>query len=73
MGEAPWFHVVLSTGFGAGFVPVAPGTAGALVALALWWLGYNTLSVDVLFWVTLITTITVTIVGAWTSNVMEKY
>lgn len=73
LGEAPWFHVVLSTGLGAGFVPVAPGTAGALVALALWWLGYNTLSVDVLFWVTLITTITVTIVGAWTSNVMEKY
>ena len=28
---------------------------------------------DVLFWVTLITTIAVTVVGAWTSNIMEKY
>ena len=73
LGDAPWFHVILSTGFGAGFVPIAPGTAGALVALALWWTGYKFLPVDVLFWVTLITTITVTVVGAWTSNIMEKY
>ena len=73
LGDAPWFHVILSTGFGAGFVPIAPGTAGALVALALWWAGYKFLPVDVLFWVTLITTIAVTVVGAWTSNIMEKY
>lgn len=73
LGEAPWFYVILSTGLGSGFVPIAPGTAGALVALALWWVGYNLLSVDVLFWVTLITTITITIVGAWTSSVMERY
>lgn len=73
LGDAPWFHVILSTGFGAGFVPIAPGTAGALVALSLWWIGYKFLPVDVLFWVTLITTITVTVVGAWTSNIMEKY
>ena len=73
LGDAPCFHVILSTGFGAGFVPIAPGTAGALVALALWWTGYKFLPVDVLFWVTLITTIIVTVVGAWTSNIMEKY
>lgn len=73
LGDAPWFHVILSTGFGAGFVPIAPGTAGALVALGLWWAGYKFLPVDVLFWITLITTIIVTIVGAWTSNIMEKY
>ena len=73
LGDAPSFHVILSTGFGAGFVPIAPGTAGALVALALWCTGYKFLPVDVLFWVTLITTITITVVGAWTSNIMEKY
>ena len=73
LGDAPWFHVILSTGFGAGFVPIAPGTAGALVALALWWAWYKFLPVDGLFWVTLITTIAVTVVGAWTSNIMEKY
>lgn len=63
LGDAPWFHVILSTGLGAGFVPIAPGTGGALVALALWWTGYKFLPVDVLFWVTLITTITVNVLG----------
>lgn len=53
--------------------PDCPRTAGALVALALWWAGYKFLPVDVLFWVTLITTIAVTVVGAWSSNIMEKY
>ena len=73
LGEAPWFHVILSTGFGAGFCPFAPGTVGALVALAIWWIGYCFLSADILFWATLFVTITVTIIGAWTSNIMEKY
>ena len=27
----------VATGFGAGFVPVAPGTAGTLIALPLWY------------------------------------
>lgn len=73
LGKAPWFHVILSTGFGAGFFPVAPGTAGAFVALVLWWIGYRFLPENALFWVTLCTTIFITIIGAWTSQVMEKY
>jgi phosphatidylglycerophosphatase A len=28
---------VIATGFGAGFSPIAPGTAGSLVGLALYW------------------------------------
>lgn len=40
LGQAPWFHVILSTGFGLGFVPVAPGTAGAIIALIIWYLCY---------------------------------
>ena len=73
LGEAPWLHVVLSTGFGSGFVPVAPGTAGALVALGIWWMLYRTLDVAVLFWVTLALIVVTTAVGVWTSNVMERY
>lgn len=73
LGKAPWLHVIISTGFGIGFTPVAPGTAAALLALGLWWSGYSFLPVQVLFWVTLITTIAVTLIGVWTSNVMERY
>jgi len=69
----PLFHLLLSTGFGAGYVPIAPGTAGALVALGIWWIGYEILSVQTLFWVTLLVTIAVTLLGVWTSNVMERY
>jgi phosphatidylglycerophosphatase A len=29
--------VLLATGFGSGFAPVAPGTAGSLLALPIWW------------------------------------
>ena len=36
LGEAPWLHVIISTGLGAGFVPKAPGTAGAFLALLIW-------------------------------------
>lgn len=73
LGEAPLFHILLSTGMGTGFFPIAPGTAGALVALGVWYLLYLYLSISIL---TIITTalIVVTIaVGVWTSNVMERY
>jgi len=36
LGEAPWLHVIISTGLGTGFVPKAPGTAGAFLALLIW-------------------------------------
>ena len=36
LGEAPWFHVALSTGFGVGFWPWGPGTLGGFVALLTW-------------------------------------
>lgn len=73
LGKTPWFHVIIFTRLGMGFVPVAPGTAGASVALALWYIGYLLLDTTTLFWITLVTIIIVTLVGVWTSNVMEKY
>jgi phosphatidylglycerophosphatase A len=30
--------VLIATGFGSGFAPVAPGTVGSLLALPIWWL-----------------------------------
>ena len=34
--NVPLLHLVISTGLGTGFVPVAPGTAGAFLALLIW-------------------------------------
>lgn len=73
LGEAPWFHVILSTGFGTGFCPGAPGTVGALFALVVWYLLYLWLAPVTLFWTTVALIVVTTVVGAWTSNVMEQY
>jgi phosphatidylglycerophosphatase A len=36
-GPAPKLALLWATFFGAGYVPVAPGTAGTLAAVPLWW------------------------------------
>ena len=73
LGEAPWFHVILSTGLGIGFVPGAPGTAGAFLAMAIWYVLYLFIDVTALFFVTLALIALTMVVGAWTSRVMERY
>lgn len=38
MKRTTLFHIFIASGFGSGFCPVCPGTAGALLATALWFL-----------------------------------
>ncbi len=73
LGEAPWLHVVLSTGFGAGFFPWGPGTAGAFVGLLIWSALYLLLSPVWLMWATIALVIGSLALGVWTDNVMERY
>lgn len=73
LGEAPWFHVILSTGLGTGFVPGAPGTAGAFLALIIWYVLYLLLSPVALLWTTVGLVVGCFFIGAWTSGVMERY
>ncbi len=73
LGGAPWLHVILSTGFGAGFVPVAPGTAGALVALIIWLALYFFLSPVLLLIATILLVVGSLLLGVWTDGVMERY
>lgn len=69
----PLLHLILSTGLGTGFVPVAPGTAGALLALLIWIALYFLLSPLMLFVATLLLVFSSLFVGVWTDNVMERY
>lgn len=73
LGIAPRFHEIISTGLYTGLIPFAPGTAAAFVALVIWYILYLILSPTLLFWTTIGLIIVVTIIGVWTSNVMEKY
>ena len=74
MPKAPLFHNFIATGFGSGYSPIAPGTAGALLAMLIWW-GYSLLfshciSIPVF---TFIVIVVFTFAGVWSSSVVEKY
>lgn len=73
LGKAPWFHVILSTGFGMGFVPVAPGTAGAFLALMMWIGLYFILSPVSLIVVNGLLVIVSLLIGVWTDGIIERY
>lgn len=36
MRKASFFDILIGSGFGTGFSPFAPGTAGALLATVIW-------------------------------------
>lgn len=69
----PWFPKLIATSFGAGFLPLAPGTWGAVVAIILWLPLYLAASPAVIFWVTLIVAVAYLIAGTWASTESEKY
>ena len=73
LGEAPWLHVILSTGLGVRFWPWRPGTLGGFVALLIWIALYFTLSPLWLAIATVLLVVGTLFVGVWTDNVMERY
>lgn len=73
LGEAPLFHVILSTGLGTGFFPGAPGTFAGFIALVIWYILYLTLPPLLLTICTVSLIVLITVLGIWTSNVMERY
>ncbi|MCD7710269.1 MAG: phosphatidylglycerophosphatase A [Porphyromonadaceae bacterium] len=71
--KPPFFHLLLTTGFGSGFSPVAPGTAGALVAVLLWGVGYFLLPFPILQVVLAVVIVYFTVQGIYSGTVMERY
>ena len=69
----PLFPKLIATSFGAGFLPVAPGTWGSLVAIALWIPLYIWASNEATVIITISAALIYFIVGTWASNVAEKY
>lgn len=73
MDRPPFFHVVIGTGFGSGYSPVAPGTAGAAVALLAWYGVGAFVGFPVLQIVTSFLVVVFFVLGVWAGNVLEKY
>ncbi|MBR6190322.1 MAG: phosphatidylglycerophosphatase A [Prevotella sp.] len=60
--------VMIGTGFGAGFWPWGPGTAGSVVATALWFLLHAVLPLAVLQAVTVVLILLFTLLGTWATQ-----
>lgn len=69
----PLIPKLLATSFGFGFLPVAPGTWGAIFAIILWLPLFLLAPRDYVFWVTVLATVVYCIAGTWASNIAEKY
>lgn len=69
----PLFPKLVATSFGAGFLPVAPGTWGALVAIILWLPLYLWASTGATMVITVSAALIYFVAGTWASNIAEKY
>ncbi|MDR0891629.1 MAG: phosphatidylglycerophosphatase A, partial [Mediterranea sp.] len=69
----PFLPVLIGTGFGSGFSPFAPGTAGALLASALWVALYFLLPFQLLLWVTVGLILLFNVAGIWAADRLEPY
>lgn len=73
MKKPSFFPVLIATGFGSGFSPFAPGTAGALLATLIWFgLSFIIPAVG-LIWVTVALILLFTAAGIWAANRVEPY
>lgn len=73
MAQIPLFHHIIATGFGSGYSPIAPGTAGALLATVLWWAYASFLPEPYTLIVTICLVCLFTALGVWSSGVAERY
>lgn len=69
----PLFPKMIATSFGAGFLPVAPGTWGALVAIILWLPLYVWCPGAPAWIATAAAIVFFAVAGTWASSVSEKY
>jgi phosphatidylglycerophosphatase A len=70
MDQKYLFHKIISTGFGSGYFPKAPGTAGAVLAWIVWWI-LSLFFPHSLLPLTAILIVVFTILGVWSSGVVE--
>lgn len=72
MKNTTYIHILIATGFGTGFSPFAPGTAGALLAALIWAGLYCLIPFNLLWILTALLIVVFTIAGIWSANAMEK-
>ena len=69
----PFLPMLIGTGFGSGFWPWGPGTAGALLATLIW-LGCSCFMADApLAGLTILLILLFQVLGIWAANQLEPY
>lgn len=71
MKKVSLFQILIATGFGSGFSPFAPGTAGALLATAIWLLLSGLVPFEYMPAITGFLIIVFTIAGIRAANAVE--
>lgn len=66
------FCAFWATGFGVGFWPWGPGTAGALLATLMWLVCSVLVSASSLFWITIVAVVVATLIGTITTSRLER-
>jgi phosphatidylglycerophosphatase A len=72
MNQKYLFHKIISTGFGSGYFPKAPGTAGAVLAGIVWWI-LSVFFPQSLILLTAVLIVVFTVLGVWSSGVVEAF
>ena len=73
MNKPSFFHIIVATGFGSGFSPVAPGTAGALLATVIWGIFMFFFPYNMVWLLTAVLILVFTIGGIGAANHLEKF
>lgn len=72
MKAPPFFPTLIATGFGSGFSPVAPGTAGALVAVLIWY-GVSQVAPTLYLPSLVLLILLFAVAGVWATNRLTPY
>jgi phosphatidylglycerophosphatase A len=73
MKKPPIIPVIIGTGFGSGFWPWGPGTAGAILATLIWLVMLSLLSPLVLIGITVALIVLFTALGTWATNRLQPF
>lgn len=73
MKKLPIVPVIIATGFGSGFWPWGPGTAGAVVATAAWYVLSLFMPLSTLTLVTAVCILLFTWLGTWATAKLEPF
>lgn len=73
MKKLPLLPTIIGTGFGSGFWPWGPGTAGALTGMLIWYALSFMLNSTLLFAVTLSCIVVFTIAGTWAVRSLSPF